>query len=133
MTKKLMVMAVCLAVSFGISLAQTSKTYTTKATNSGSECTFTGKTYDEVWGAAASVILNMKYNLTVAQKDTGVMAATKAAGAGSKFVFGFLAKDKNINLIFKNKDNDVCVSCNLKVKNGVVSVFEDMAKILYAK
>jgi hypothetical protein len=120
-----------LALCCALSLAQETKPFTTTATESGSECVFTGKSYDDVWAAASNVLMNMKYKIGVAQKDAGILSGEK--GNPKSFISGLVTKGKNVNLIFKKLGDGVSVSCNLKPDKGVVSVFEEMGKLLYPK
>jgi hypothetical protein len=131
MKKTVVALSIGLSICLGFLLAQDNKPYTTKFTKAGGECLFTGKTFDEVWGAAANALVSLKYNITVAQKDSGMLTASKGPTTAGVIAFGLLAKGKHINLIVKTQENGIYVRGNIKPKKGVIPLFEEMAKILY--
>ncbi len=133
MKRYMILISVGLAICVGFSLAQVGKPYKTKPVPSGSECLFTGRTYDEVWEAAANVLMTMKFTVTVAQKESGMMTAAKGPTTAGIIAFGWLAKSRNINLLLKKQEDGIVVRANLKVKKGLVPLFEEMGKLLYAK
>lgn len=134
MEKRVLAIFVGLAVCFGFLAAQEAKPFSFTFTKSGGDCLFTGKTYDEVWDAAASALTALRWHLAVAQKDSGMISVQKGPSTGSILAAGLLAKKRNITFIIKKRDNGISVVGNCKnAKKHITPVFEKMGEILYAK
>ena len=133
MIKKIWASLVCLVMGTGLLAAQAAKPYSYTFSKTGGDCLFTGKTYDEVWEAAASALVMMKYSVSVAQKETGMITAVKGPSTGNVLLLGFLARERSLNLIIKKRDNGICVLGNCRgAKKRVLPLYEHMAKLLYA-
>jgi hypothetical protein len=134
MTKKFLVSLIGLVMCIGILEAQEAKPYSYTFTKAGGDCLFTGKTFDEVWEAAANALLMMKYTITVAQKDAGMLTAKKGPSTGQVLMVGMFARDRSINLMFKKRDNGISVLGNCKAaKKRITPLYEQMVKLLYVK
>ena len=134
MMKKLLVSSIGLVMCIGILAAQEAKPYSYTFGKAGGDCLFTGKTYDEVWDAAASALIMMKYTVTIAQKENGMMTGAKGPSTGSVLALGLLARERNINLMIKKRDDGISVLGNCKgAKKRIPPLFEQMGKLLYGK
>jgi hypothetical protein len=132
MIKKTVASLVGLVMVMCILAAQGAKPYSYSLTKKGEEALFTGKTYDEVWEAASNALLMLKYNISVAQKDSGMITAVKGPSTGTVFMLGVFAHAYSINLIIKKQDDGVSVLGNGKgAKRHIPPVYDQMGKLLY--
>jgi hypothetical protein len=132
MIKKIAASLIGVAMCLSILAAQGAKPYSYSLTKKGEEALFTGKTYDEVWEAASNALLMLKYNISVAQKDSGMITAVKGPSTGTVFMLGMFAHAYSINLIIKKQDDGIGVLGNGKgAKRHIPPVYDQMGKLLY--
>ena len=137
MKKKLLVGLIGLVVCFGLMLAQEAKPYSYTFTKGIGDCLFTGKTLDEVWGAAVKALLVMKYSVTVASKDAGTITAIRKASALENLMLGMYNKDfqnRAIDLVFEKREIGIGVIANTRANNTVIKkLYNHMGDFLYLK